>query len=187
MKKLSLFALALVGAMSFQTAAHAAPLNASSNVTLTATLGESLTLLLGSSAVTFNLTNGVAATGNTPVTMTTSWVLAPSRTSVALYGYFSSSTSALSDGLPTPDLIPSSAVAGQVPTGTPTVFTPFSQTNAGFGGASASLALFNQPISASSANFVGTRTDKLNLQITAPAALPAGTYTGTLTIQAQAN
>lgn len=184
----SAIAVAVTAIISFQTNAYAASLNSNApTVGLTATLGESLSLSISVSSVSFALTSGTTSNGSAAVPITTSWVLLPSRTSVKLYGFFASSTAALTDGYTTPDNIPSSDVLGQVTTGTPTSYTAFSQTASGFGAASASLLLFNQAISSSTPNFVGTRTDNLDLQIATPAALPAGTYTGTLTLQAQAN
>jgi len=188
-RKLLPFAVALMGALTLQTGAHAASLNSNApTVALNATLGESLTVASGASTVNFTLQNGVTVNGSTAVPITTSWVLGPNRTSVKLYGFFASSTAALTDGFTTPDNIPSSAVLGGVSSSSaaPTSFAAFTQTSP-FNAASAGLLLVNQTISASSANFVGTRTDNLSLEIATPAALPAGTYTGVLTLEAQAN
>jgi hypothetical protein len=168
--------------------AQAASLNSNApTVALSATLGESLTVSTTVSTVNFSLVNGTTVAGSAAVPITTTWVLQPTRTSVTLYGFFASSTAALTNGLATPSNIPSANVLGQVTTGAPATFTAFSQTNSGFGAASASLVLFNQAVSYANANFVGTRTDNLNLEINTPVTLPAGTYTGTLTLQAQAN
>lgn len=70
-------------------------------------------------------------------------------------------------------------------TGAPTSYTAFSQSNT-LGTASGGLQLFTQAIS--STNRTSTRTDNLNLQInlTTLPQLPAGTYTGIITLQAQA-
>lgn len=155
------------------------------SVQLNATLQESLTVSATPANVTFNLVPGGTALGNAPVAITTSWVLKGSRSSVTLSGYFSSATAALSDGAATPTDIPSSDVLGQVTTGLPTAFTSFTQ-SAPVGTAGAGLELFNQAISAS--NRATSRTDNLNLQInlTGLPQLPAGSYTGTLNLQAQA-
>ena len=153
-----------------------------SNVTLTATLVESLTVAAIPSAVNFTLVNGTTADGSSAVAITTTWVLSPTRTSVKLYGNFSSSTAALTDG--GGNNIPSADVLGQVSTGSPTSYTAFTQTGP-FGAASASLLLFNQSITA--LNLTGNRTDNLNLRIDLSSlSLPAGVYTGTLHLQAQA-
>lgn len=154
-------------------------------VSLSATLSESLTVAASPSTVTFPLVAGGTATGNAPVAVTTTWVLSGSRTTVTLIGYFASATAALSNAGPPVVDIPTSEVLGQMTTGTPTTFTAFTQT-APLGPAGAGLTLFTQAISAT--NRSSTRTDNLNLQInlTSQPQLPAGTYTGTLNIQAQA-
>lgn len=154
-------------------------------VSLSATLGESLTVSATPTAVTFALVSGGTAAGNAPVAITTSWVLNGNRTSVTLVGYFASATAALSNAGPPVVNIPSSEVLGQVTTGTPTTFTAFTQT-APLGPAGAGLTLFTQSISAT--NRAATRTDNLSLEINLASQpqLPAGTYTGTLNLQAQA-
>jgi hypothetical protein len=155
------------------------------SVALKATLGESLTVAATPSAVTIPLTSGGTATGSSPVAITTTWVLSATRTAVTLVGYFSSATAALTDGAATPNNIPASEVLGQITTGTPTSFTAFTQT-APLGAAGAGLILFTQALSGT--NRTANRTDNLNLEINLASQpqLPAGTYTGTLNIQAQA-
>lgn len=187
-QKLLLFTAAALTVAAPVLPAHAAPLNSNApTVALNATLGESLTVSTTLASVSFSLINGQTVAGSAAVPITTNWILLPSRTSVKLYGYFASATAALTDGFTSPDNIPSSAVLGQVPTGVPTTYTAFTQTGIGASATAASLLLVNQPISSSTPNFVGSRTDNLNLEIATPAGLPAGTYTGTLTLQAQAN
>lgn len=156
------------------------------SVTLTATLLESLTVTATPNIVTFNLNSGAAATGSTPVVIGTSWILGPGRSTVVLDGYFSSANAALTDGGSPANNIPTSEVLGQVTTGTPTSFTAFTQTPA-LGPAGAGLTLFTQNITTS--NRAALRTDNLNLKIdlTSQPQLPSGIYTGTLTLQAQAN
>ncbi len=155
------------------------------SVVLKATLGESLTVAATPSTVAIPLVSGGTATGTSPVAITTSWVLSSTRSTVTLVGYFASSSAALTDGAATPDNIPSSEVLGQVTTGTPTSFTAFTQT-APIGAAGAGLTLFTQSLSAT--NRATNRTDNLNLEINLASQpqLPAGSYTGTLNIQAQA-
>jgi hypothetical protein len=155
------------------------------SVALKATLGESLTVAATPSAVTIPLTSGGTATGTSPVAITTTWVLSATRTAVTLVGYFSSATAALTDGAATPNNIPASEVLGQMTTGTPTTFTAFTQT-APLGAAGAGLTFFTQALSGT--NRTANRTDNLNLEINLASQpqLPAGTYTGTLNIQAQA-
>jgi hypothetical protein len=173
--------LALAGPTAFSQALN----SNTATVSLTATLGESLTVAASPTAVTFALVSGGTATGNIPVAMTTTWILSGSRTTVTLVGYFASATAALSDGGSPAVDIPTSELLGQVTTGTPTTFTAFTAT-APLGPAGAGLTLFTQAIS--STNFASTRTDNLDLEINLAdqTQLPAGTYTGTLNIQAQA-
>jgi hypothetical protein len=161
------------------------------SVTLSATLGESLTVTAAptsGSAVNFALVSGGTATGSAPVAMTTSWIMKGSRSSVTLTGYFASATAALTGTGSSPATIPTSEVLGQVTTGTPATYTAFTQTPAtgALGTAGASLALFTQGITGT--NRAASRNDNLNLQInlTSQPQLPADTYTGTLNLQAQA-
>jgi hypothetical protein len=91
-----------------------------STVALTGTLPASLTVAAAPGAVTFNLNSGGAATGSVPVTVTTTWVLAATRTSVDVYGSFASAAAALTDG--SGHNIPSSDVFGQVTRGLPIFF-----------------------------------------------------------------
>lgn len=154
-------------------------------VELQATLGESLTVAASPSTITIPLVSGGTAAGTSPVAITTTWVLSSTRTAVTLVGFFSSAAAALTNGGSTPVNIPASEVLGQMTTGAPTAFQAFTQT-APLGPAGAGLTLFSQPLSAT--NRTANRTDNLNLEINLAAQpqLPAGAYTGTLNIQAQA-
>lgn len=152
----------------------------------------SLTVSAAPTAVNFTLVKSGQALGSTAVTIKTTLVGVSLLGSLSLYGYFSSSATALTDGRATPNRIPTYAVLGTVPTGSPTTYTAFTQTTP-LGPAGAGLLLYTTssvlslgclPIGAS------CRTDNLSLKIDlsnpALAQLPAGTYTGTLTLQAQA-
>jgi hypothetical protein len=188
LKMFSAIAFAVTAIISLPSAVCAPTINSNAaNVTLSATLPQSLTVSTGGAVtVTFNLVNGATANGNAAVPITTSWVLPASNSNVKLYGYFATAAQALSDGYTTPDYIPSANVLGQVSGGnsSATTYTAFSSTVA-FGGASAGLQLMSQAIS--STNWVGSSSNNLSLEINTPSTSPAGTYTGTLTIQAQAN
>jgi len=179
-----IFVLALLSLASSSAFGQALNSN-TATVSLTATLGELLTVSATPTAVTFPLVAGGTATGNVPVAVTTTWVLSGSRTSVTLSGYFASATAALSNAGPPVVNIPTSEVLGQMTTGTPTTFTAFTAT-APLGPAGAGLTLFTQAIGGT--NRAATRTDNLNLEInlTSQPQLPAGVYTGTLNLQAQA-
>ena len=142
----------------------------------------SLLVSVSPSAMTFNLVSAKAAAGSGAISITTTWSGSTVGSSMSLYGYFASSTAALA-GSASAAAIPSSAVLGQMTTGLPTGFTAFTQTNP-VGGGAASLKLFTQTITGSGD---GSRTDALSMTIdlTSVPQLPADTYTGTLTIQAQ--
>ena len=170
----------LVAALSVVSQAQV--LNAgASTITLQAVLTDSISISLSSSAVNFNLAAGSASNaGSTGVTATTTWLLKPSVGSVSLYAYFSSSTAALTDGAG--DNIPSADFQLSDNAGPLTALT----TTVPFGGANAGLRVSNVKILGN--NRSGSHTDQMNFNInlsTLPN-LPAGTYTGTLTIQAQA-
>lgn len=174
-----------LGAIVVMVAASTLPAGAQFNsgaqpIALTATLAESLTVSLSASAVNFTLTSGSATNaGSTNITATTSWVLKPSETAVGIYAYFASSAAALTDG--SGDNIPSadfqiSDNGGALQALTNTV---------PFGGANAGLQLAN--ITITKANDVGSHTDVMAYNINLSSlVIPAGTYTGTLDIQAQA-
>ena len=175
--------LALLLFLTASSGAFGQSLNSNSpTVVLTATLPETLTVAATPTVASFTLVPGGTSNANT-IAITTSAVLAGSRTSLILVGYFSSAAAALSTTAPVSS-IPSSDVYGLVSTGTPTVYTPFTQSDA-LGTAGAGLLLFSQTITSS--NDVQTRTDNLSLEINLASSpqLPAGTYTGILTLQAQ--
>jgi hypothetical protein len=145
---------------------------------------DSISIGATPSLVTFALGSGAVAQGSSGVNITTTWDSHGQTPQLSLYAYFNNSTAALSDGRSPTHLIPSFAVLGQVTSGIPTSFTPFTQTAAGFGAPGASLLLLNTQVGEVSRS--GTRTDVLNLEIdlSGVSNLPAGVYTGTLTLQA---
>jgi len=152
-----------------------------SPIALNAVLSDSITLTLSGNAVNFTLVGGSASNpGSTGITATTTWVLKPSVNSLQLYAFFSSSTAALSDGaghsIPSADFQISANGAA---------FAPLTNTVA-FGGANAGLQVSSVPIRGY--NKTGTNSDVMtfNINLAPLPALPAGIYTGTLTIQAQA-
>ena len=152
-------------------------------ITLNATLAESLTLSLTANSVNFSLTSGAATNaGSTNITATTAWTLKASRTAVGVFAYFTTATAALTDGAG--NNIPSSAFFIADNGGTSTALT----NSVAFGGANGGFQLANVPITTT--NRAGNRTDimafNINLSGGTLPQLPAGTYTGTLNIQAQA-
>jgi hypothetical protein len=157
------------------------------NVTINATMTESLTVTINSgAAVTIPILPNTAVNGTATTTgVTTAWTLKPGRTSVALWAYFSSAAVALLHQTAgnTTD-IPSSAVKIQVggagPFNALTVVSPFN--------AAASGLQIGPSIAITGANKNSSRVDTLAYQIdtTVVPQLQADTYTGTLNIEAQA-
>lgn len=172
----------LLAAAIFAAPARAQVANSgASPIALNAVLSDSITLTLSGNAVNFTLVGGSATNpGSTAITATTTWVLKPSINSLKLYAFFSSSTAALSDGaghnIPSADF-ELSANGGAFAALTNTV---------PFGGANAGLQVSSVPIRGY--NKTGTNSDVMtfNINLAPLPALPAGIYTGTLTIQAQA-
>jgi hypothetical protein len=152
-------------------------------ISLNATLAESLSVSLSANSVNFTLAAGSATNaGSGNITATTAWVLIPGRTAVKVYAYFASAAAALSDG--SGNNIPSSAFFISDNGGASTGLT----NTVAFGGANAGLQLTNVAITGANKN--SSRADAMAFNIdlsggTLPQ-LSAGTYTGTLNVQAQA-
>ncbi len=100
--------------------------------------------------------------------------------SFSLYAYFAT-TSALTDS--SGDVIPSSAVYGQCPGGSPTSFMPFTQSGPF---ASGSSLLVYQTSSLLTLGANKNQVCTLLIDLTNLPQLPAGSYSGNLVIQAQA-
>lgn len=155
-------------------------------VNLSATLPDAISVTASPGQVNFALVSNGVSVGSPAVTINTAWVL-DRNTTVSTYGYFSSSTSALSDGAG--HNIPSSSVSGSVNGGGYQTFTgncPFS--------ANTCLTILTQRVTGpilfgllGPGNRVGNDNSTLQLRIsTVGLALKAGTYVGVLHIQVQA-
>jgi hypothetical protein len=118
--------------------------------------------------------------GSTNITATTAWVLKPGRTQVTVDAYFANSGAALTDGAG--NNIPSSAFTIADNAAAPAALV----NTVAFGAANGGLRLANVAITGANKN--ANRTDNMafNINLSALGQLPAGTYTGTLNIQAQA-
>jgi hypothetical protein len=174
--RLVLGALALVLTMS--QVSHAQLNSNNATVNLNAVLAESLTVAAGPATVNFTLAANGPANGSAPVSITTTWALGKTRTSVKLYAYFTSAN-ALTDGAG--DNIPTSKVTGSVNAGAAAPFT--SATPFGANG----MTVFSSTIGAAGTFNSTHGPDTIALTIdTTGLALPAATYTGVLNIQAQA-
>jgi hypothetical protein len=180
--------LAIAVGMVAMTAPAFCQLNSSvASVALNATLAESLAVSATPGTVTFTLVSGGTANGSAPVVVTTNWVLNANRSTVTLTGYFSTPTAALTSGGASPVNIPSSEVLGE-DTSTGSLVTNYTAFTASgpVGTANGGLELSSQAIS--STNRASSRTDSVNLEINLASQpqLPAGSYTGTLNLEAQA-
>lgn len=151
-------------------------------ITLNAQLAESLTLSLTANSVNFTLAAGSATNaGSTGITATTKWLLKPGRSAVGVYAYFSSATAALTDG--GGNNIPSSAFKISDNSGASTALTATTPY-----GTTSGFQMENITITGANKNSQVTDAMTFNIDLsggTLPQ-LPAGTYTGTLNIQAQA-
>jgi len=181
----ALFAWALIGFAASGSAGQAIRVAKIQAISPNTSVG-SLTVTASPSTVTFRLISRGVASGSNAINITTTWggSLCLFSCTVNLYAYFSGANAALSGGGAPVVSIPASEVLGQVPTGSPASFTAFTQSNP-LGGAGASLLLFQQSFFLITGG--GSRTDPLNLEINLAnqPQLPAGSYSGTLYIQAQ--
>lgn len=181
-----LFLGAIIGLMANSAAAQAIRVVKTQAAVMPNTSVGSLTVTASPSSVRFGLVSKGIATGSSAVNITTSWggSFCLFSCTINLYAYFSNASTALSGGGSPATSIPTSEVLGQVPTGSPTTFTAFTQSNP-LGGAGASLLLFQQSFFLIAGG--SSRTDSLNLEInlTNQPQLPAGSHSGTLYIQAQ--
>lgn len=142
---------------------------------------QTLTIAIqGSNSVNFNLVQGSATNlGSNTISVRTSWVLGAQNRNLTVYCFFANSAAALTGGGVN---IPSSAVSIST-NGTP--FRPLIISEP-FGGANAGRRIVADiPITGT-----GNRTDSVDFNIDLTAGtlpqLQAGTYTGTLSIRAQA-
>jgi hypothetical protein len=171
-------ALVLLSLLLPAVPAHAQINSNIAGANLAAVLNTALTVVAAPNTVNFALPPNGIASGSTSVTVTTIWSLHPSIGSVTLYAYFTTSAAALSNGAGIN--IPSSQVAGSANGAAFATFTGNSPFAAG-----SSITLANWRILGN--NRTGNRQDTLDLQIdTTGLALPAGSYTGVLNIQALA-
>ncbi len=178
---LLLLSAASLGGQTFRVPKPKPRVSAAGNLRPSSLLGTTtLFLSVSPSSVNFTLVANGSATASSAIAITSTLTL-PLSTSIRVYGYFVSSTSALT-GTASAANIPTSAVYGIVPTGVPTSYTAFTQTGP-FGGANSSLLL----LSLNGITLLHVQTDNLTLKINlSGVAIPADTYTGTMYIQGQA-
>jgi hypothetical protein len=141
--------------------------------------GTAMAMALANASIDFPFISGSATNpGSSPLTVTVSWNC--NCANISLYAYFGSSTTALTDGAG--DNIPSAAFSLSDNGG------PFRalNTTVPFGGANAGLRVVQLTNPAQSGSHADTMNFNINLSTGTLPKLPPGTYTGTLTIQAQA-
>jgi len=159
----TLGALALV--LVLAPASHAQLNSNVATVNLNAVLGETLTVSAGPATVNFTLVPSGTANGSAPVSITTTWALATTRTDVSLYAYFSTGN-ALTDGAG--NNIPTANVDGSVnsgPAGAFTGATPFGANG---------MTVFSQALGVGTYN--DNRADTIDLTIdTTGLGLPSAT------------
>jgi hypothetical protein len=180
-------AIALVLMVGFSGLAFAQAAQSNlAQIDLTAHLNESITVNINSGTdIDFVLQPNTAVNaGSLGSSITTAWVLKPSRGTVAVWAYFGSAAAALSGTAGNAVTIPSSAVkiqvgGGAAPFAAMTTVSPFNATASG--------------LLIGSTNILGTnrnssRTDVLAYQIdtTVVPQLPADDYAGVMNVQAQA-
>jgi hypothetical protein len=183
MKKLSLLkaAAAVVVLASVPVFAQSIQSATGTDVTLNATMTESLSVSLDVSNVNFTLTPLSATNpGSTAINATTTWLLNGGRTAVKLYAYFDDPTAALTAGAT--QNIPSANVSAAV--GGTTVGT-FSTAASTFS-AGAGVTIFSQAITDANRNSTQSSAVTLNIDMSSTPQLGAGTYTGTLHFRAEA-
>jgi|SRR5579872_1544758 len=136
--------------------------------------GQTLTVAAAPSTVNFTLPRNGVGSGDSSITITTSWLASVPPLTITLYAFTSSTTAALTDGAG--HNIPTSKVSGSANGGAFSAFTGNSSFAAG-----RSITIFTQ----GTLSIAGSRNDSLGLQIdTTSLALPPATYHGTLTIRA---
>ena len=147
------------------------------------TVGGSVSVTAAPAFVTFQLVPRGVAPSSSGVGVTTTWTGLTRLSRLNLYGFFSGAGAALSGGGSPVVNIPSFAVLGQVLTGSPLQYTPFTQSNP-LSGSGASLLLYCELFLNGG---TGSRTDTLNMEINLKdlPQLPAGAYNGVLYLQAQ--
>jgi hypothetical protein len=175
----ALAAAALALALASTAQAQVGLTSNTATVTLNATKLSTLTVSPTTATTSIaSITDNSLANQFADVGLTTAWNLT-AGTSVNLIGWFTTPASALANGAA---VIPSSKVEGGINNAGWTAFTGGAV--GGVGVAGGSLQLFNQAVAA--VNYLGSRTDQLNLRLNLVGfpTTSAGTYTGTLNVQA---
>ena len=188
---IKIFRMFMLLALMASPAAFAQLISNAPTITLNATLPESLTVNVTSGAtVNFTLAANTAANlGSTTSTVQTAWVLSPGRTTVAIWAYVANSAAALTAG--GGNNIAASQVTAMA-AGSGSTGGVLSTTPSG-GGAPSFITAGGSGVQIGSVAITGTNkasstttTLTWSINTTSTPQLPAGTYTGTVNIQAQA-
>ena len=169
-----------------QSTAAFAQLNANGGapavVSLNAVMSETLSVSAAPGTLNFTPLNPNGTThGDAAISINTAWVLQPSRGSLNVWAYFAGAT-ALTNTSDATAIIPVTSVTGKVNAGS---FQGFNDPLGAFAPGT-SLSIFSVGVLGKNKN--NSQTDTLALKVdTTGAGMPAGTYTGTLFIQAVAN
>lgn len=152
-------------------------------------LSGTLSVSVNPSSLAMTLSPQSLSAASPPVGITTTWAnLTGVDIVLSLYGYFSSTTAALTNSGNASYTIPPSIVQGLV-TGansTATSYTSFSQTTPFSGASGLELSSINGALVQLLTNGSMTNTLTLQINLSTLPQLPAGSYSGTLNIAAQA-
>ncbi|MGH9505059.1 MAG: hypothetical protein ACRD20_19570 [Terriglobales bacterium] len=151
---------------------------------LSMTVGESITIIPPTQSVPLNYTAGATSTPPSTFQVTTLWQLSNAHTSLHINWWFADATSALNAGS---SKIPASQVLSNVDgsaysgcTSAPDILVP--------GAVAGSTCNVGLVIPLTAANYAAQQSDTIGVQLQGlSTSLPAGTYTGTLNIQAGTN
>jgi hypothetical protein len=140
---------------------------------------ESITVSVSSNAANFTGTTPTTS----PISVTTAWSLAATRTTVGSVYWLSSASAALTDG--NGDNIPSSSVQLKMNSGAYSNCTQPMVSGVGVPGATCNSGWVNTLGAAGT--FASQRIDTITLQLVSLPSIPAASYSGTLNVAAYAN
>jgi hypothetical protein len=148
-------------------------------VTMSFAVESSLTVAASPSSIVFNATDARHATASAPIAVTTSWNLAVGGGNIFTVAYFSTNTAALTNGTLN---IPTSNILASINSGTATACT-----RADVNVAAANPGGICPEIFAGiGVSAQGTHSDNILLLLSSGTDFPVASYTGTITISAQA-
>ena len=193
-RMLTLAGVAVVLSLAAVPAAFTQAINSNAGtITLNATLPESLTVsVTGGASVNFTLAANTAANpGNTTSTVQTAWVLKPGRTVVTIWAWVANGVSALSDGggnnIAAAQVTATAAGSGSAGGALNSVVSGGANVPAFIAPNTATgVQIGNVAITGANKASSTTTTLTWNINTTSTPQLPAGTFTGTVNIQAQA-